>query len=95
MSRGPGRCQRRVIELLENAPGRQLSRAVLEEVLVAAEGYDASNLLRSLRRLERAHLVSFRDERHKRDAIVCLPREVEPVSEGNLFKLLAKLGSRQ
>lgn len=92
MSRGPGRLERRIIELLENAPERRLSRLELEEVLVAEEGYDPSNTLRSLRRLHRARLVGLLDARHKRDAMVCLPRRVEPVSEARVSELLAGLG---
>lgn len=95
MSRGPGRCQRRIIEVLKGTPERRLSRTALEEVLVAGEGYDPSNLLRSIRRLERANLVSFRDERRKAEAFVCLPRKVEHIRDEELADLLAKIGGRK
>jgi CBS domain containing-hemolysin-like protein len=91
VSRGPGRCQRRIIELLKGAPERRLSRAALEEVLVAGEGYDASNVLRSIRRLERVHHVIVKDERHKAEAVVCLPREVEHLTDDELADLLAEI----
>lgn len=94
MSRGPGRCQRRIIELLENAPRRILSRLELENALVA-EGYDPSNVLRSLRRLHRARLVSLGDARHKHEALVCLPRKVEPLTDNEVSELLAGLGGRK
>ena len=95
MSRGPGRCQRRILALLKGAPERRLSRAALEEVLVAGEAYNPSNVLRSIRQLERVHRVIFQDERHKADAVVYLPREVAPVSESKLAELLAELRGRE
>ncbi len=95
MSRGPGRCQRRIIELLEGAPERRLSRAALEEVLVAGEAYYAANILRAIRGLTRENLVTFADRRRKEDSIVALPREVELVPEAKLMELLTEIGVRR
>jgi hypothetical protein len=95
MSRGPGRCQRRIIALLEGVPERRLNRAVLEEILVADEGYYSSNLLRSIRGLHRTKLVILRDKRRKTEAIVCLPREVKHITDDELGHLLAEIGRRK
>src|SRR4051794_21109448 len=45
VSRGLGRCQRRIVQLLEESPERRANRAKLEEMLVEVEGFDPSNLL--------------------------------------------------
>ena len=65
MSRGIGRCQRRIMDELTKSPSRTITRLDLDAVLVEGEGYDASNVLRSIRALTREHLVTFIDHRHK------------------------------
>ena len=94
MSQGPGRCQRRIIALLEGAPERRLSRTALDGVLVAGEGYYPSNVLRAIRGLAREHLVTFADRRRKEDSIVVLPREVEPMPEAKVMELLSEIGGQ-
>lgn len=92
MSRGSGRLQRRILELLEQSPERKGNREELERVLVDAEGYDPSNVLRALKGLARRHRVSFQDRRHKKESVVALPRKVEYITDDEIFNLLAKIG---
>lgn len=91
MSRGPGRCERRVIELVMAAPERRQSRSQLDAVLVEREGHDPSNVLRSIKSLSKKHLVRFRDERRKEDSIVELAPEVERVPESKVDELLREI----
>ncbi len=90
MSRGPGRLQRRLLELLEAAPERSLNRVELEQVLVEGEGFDPSNVRRSIKGLARKHLVAFTDQRHKKQSVVTLPRKVRLITDDELFALLTK-----
>lgn len=89
---GPGRCQRRVLELLERATGHALDREELDAVLCDREGYDRSNVLRAIRSLERRRLVRFKDAHQKRDATVKLAPPPTPVSDEELTALLALFG---
>jgi hypothetical protein len=93
MSRGSGRLQRRILELLQQSPGRKKNREDLDEMLVK-EGYDPSNILRAIKGLARRHLVGFADRRHKKDSVVALPSEVRRITDEELSELLAKLGGR-
>lgn len=90
VSRGSGRLMRRVLEVLETTPGRQLDRVELERVLVENEGFDSSNLLRSIRALSRRHLVGFSDRGRKIDSFVSLPRQVQRFTDDEIFALLAE-----
>jgi hypothetical protein len=92
VSRGLGRCQRRVIELLEKSPERTVNRAELEEVLVGLEGFDQSNLLRAVRSLARKRLVIFDDGHRKKDSVVRRPPMCEPIPESWVFEVLAQIG---
>ena len=83
---------RRVLELLDAAPERKMSREQLDEVLVETEGSDACNVLRSIKGLARKHLVAFADRRRKKDSMVCLPRKVARVTDAELADLLAQIG---
>ncbi len=94
MSRGSGRLQRRVLELLEQSPERKRSREQLDEVLVEVEGFDTSNVLRAIKGLARKHRLSFTDRHHKKDSMVCLPRKVQTIADDELADLLAKIGGR-
>ena len=94
MSRGSGRLQRRILELLEQSPERKRNREDLDEVLVQAEGYDASNIRRAIKGLARKRLVGFTDRREKKDSVVALPHEVRRITDEELSELLAKLGGR-
>jgi hypothetical protein len=94
VSRGSGRLQRRILELLEQSPECKENREDLDEVLVE-EGYDSSNVLRAIKGLARKHRVGFADRRHKKDSVVSLPREVRRITDEELFELLAKTGGRR
>jgi hypothetical protein len=94
VSRGLGRCQRRVIELLEKSLKRRVNRMELEEVLVGLEGFDQSNLLRAVRSLARQRLVIFEDGHRKESSFVRLPPKIEPVSESTVFEVLSEIGGR-
>jgi hypothetical protein len=90
LSRGPGRLQRQVLQRLEAAPGRSLSRRALEEIFVAGAGYGASNLLRAIRSLDRMRYVSLHDGPDLDRSHVSLPRLVEPMSDDEIFALLTQ-----
>jgi hypothetical protein len=92
LSRGNGRLQRRIVELLEQSPERERSREELDAVLVGIEGFDPSNVLRAIKGLARKHRVGFQDRPHKKDSVVSLPREVSTITDEELFELLAKTG---
>jgi hypothetical protein len=92
LSRGSGRLQRRILELLEQSPERKRNRKELDDVLVGIEGFEASNVLRAIKGLARKHRVGFDDRRHKKDSVVSLPREVRRITDEELFELLAKIG---
>jgi len=94
MSRGIGRCQRRVIELLEKSPERRANRVELEKVLVRLEGFNESNLLRSIKSLARHRHVIFEDGHRKENSFVRLPPKREPFPESKVFELLAAIGGR-
>ena len=94
MSRGSGRLQRRILELLAQSPERKRNREDLDEVLVRAEGYDASNIRRAIKGLARKRLVGFTDRRHKKDSVVALPREVRRINEDDLLGLLEEIAQR-
>jgi hypothetical protein len=93
MSRGSGHLQRRILELLQQSPGREKNREDLDEMLVK-EGYDPSNILRAIRGLSRKHLVGFADRRHKKDSVVSLPRQVRRITDEELSEMLAQIAGR-
>ena len=95
LSRGNGRLQRRILELLEQSPERRMSREELDGVLVGTEGFDPPNVLRAIKGLARKHRVGFEDRRHKSESMVSLPREVRHIPEKDLFEMLAKTGGGQ
>lgn len=94
MSRGPGRLQRLVLKRLQETPERRLSRRELEKIFVDQGRYTSSNLLRTIRSLERMRRLSLLEGRSLDDSFVSLPRRVEPVSNELLSQLLAELGGR-
>ena len=94
MSRGFGRCQRRILELLEQSPERNRSRKELDEVLVEVEGFDQSNLLRAVRSLARRRYVIFEDAHRKENSFVRLLPKREPISESWILEVLAQIGVR-
>jgi hypothetical protein len=92
VSQGFGRCQRRILELLEQSPERKRSRKELDEVLVEVVGFDESNVLRSIKSLARRRYVIFEDGHRKEDSFVRLIPKREPISESWVFDVLAELG---
>ena len=90
MSRGPGRLQRQIVQRLETAPERRLSRRALEEIFVDGAGYGASNLLRAIRSLDRMRYVSLEDRPDLDRSHVSLPRPVERMSDDEIFALLTQ-----
>jgi hypothetical protein len=56
VSKGPGILMRRVMTLLEGAPGRRMTRKALDDTLIG-EGYFAQNVLRSIQSLSRRRLL--------------------------------------
>ena len=94
MSRGFGRCERRLIEVLEESPERRASRTKLEEILVESEGFDKSNLLRSIKSLARRRYVIFEDAHRKANSFVRLLPKREPISESWILEVLAQIGGR-
>jgi uncharacterized protein Smg (DUF494 family) len=90
MSTGPGRLQRRVVEVVEAAEGRTMTRRQLEKKLVA-EGYDRSNILRALRGLHDRLLVHMR-EGHTLDASrVSVPEPVRVFTDAQIVEILKSL----
>jgi hypothetical protein len=94
VSRGLGRCQRRIVQLLEESPERRANRAELEEVLVEVEGFDESNVLRSIKSLARRRYVIFEDGHRKENSFVRLLPKREPIPESWVFEVLAQIGGR-
>jgi hypothetical protein len=94
VSQGLGRCQRRVIEVLEKSPERTANRTELEEVLVGSEGFDESNVLRSIKSLARRRYVIFEDAHRKENSFVQLLPKKEPISESWILEVLAEIGGR-
>lgn len=87
---------RRILEVLETAPEGRLDRVELERVLVEAEGFDASNVLRAIKALARKkHHVGFKDRRHKKDSVICLPREVRHFTHDEILRLLSENGGER
>ena len=92
LSRGSGRLQRRVLAVLEQSPERKMSRKQLDEVLVGSEGFDESNVLRSIKSLARRRYVIFEDGHRKESSYVKLLPKREPISEDWLFEVLRQIG---
>jgi hypothetical protein len=86
--------QRRILELLEQSPERKLSRKHLDEVLVGLEGFDESNVLRSIKSLARRRYVIFEDGHRKENSYVRLLPKIEPMPESWIFEVLAQIGGR-
>ncbi len=91
MSRGPGRAQRKIVDLLEAQPDRRLSRRNIDAVLVDGDGHHPSNVLRAIRALRRTRRVGLREGKSLDDSFVSLPSPPRPVSDDEVFALLAKV----
>jgi hypothetical protein len=85
---------RRILQVLEQSSERKANREELDQVLVQAEGYDQSNVLRAIKGLARKHRVNFADRRHKKDSVVALPSEVRRINEDDLLGLLEEIANR-
>ena len=94
MSRGLGRCQCRIVQLLEESPERRASRTKLEEILVESEGFDESNVLRSIKSLARRRYVIFEDGHRKENSLVRLLPKREPISESWVLEVLSQIGGK-
>ena len=90
MSTGPGRLQRRVVEVVEAAEGRTMTRRQLEDKLVA-EGYDRSNILRALRGLHDRRLVHMREGHALGGSRVSVPEPVRVFTDSEIAKILESL----
>ena len=91
MSRGPGIVQRKILELLERQPDRRLNRRDIDAVLVEEEGHDPSNVRRALRGLRRTRRVGLYEGRSLDDSRVILPSPPMPMSDDEIFALLAQI----
>jgi hypothetical protein len=94
VSRGLGRCQRRIVQLLEESPERRANRAEIERVLVCLESFHESNVLRAIRSLARQRYVIFDDGHRKENSYVKLLPKRDPISEDWLFEVLRQIGGR-
>ena len=94
MSRGPGRLQRLVLQRLREAPDCRLSRRALEQTFVDGAGYSSSNLLRSIRALQRVHRVRLYDCPDLTKAHVSLAQPAPVLSEEAISALLRELAGR-
>jgi hypothetical protein len=91
MSRGSGRLMRRIVEIVERAPERAMSRKDLDDVLVV-EGFFPQNTLRAIRSLARRHMVHLKDGHSRERSFVRLPREVRVFSEDEITEILKQIG---
>ena len=90
MSRGPGIVQRKILRLLERQPDRRLNRRGIDAVLVE-EGHDPSNVRRALRGLRRTRRVGLYEGWSLDDSLVTLPSPPRPMSDDEVFALLAQI----
>ena len=94
MSRGPGILMRRVMTLLERAPGREMTRKGLDAMLIA-EGYYMQNVLRAIRSLSRRRLVFLTYGHSREESVVRLPQEVRIYSDDEIAELLKEIGGEK
>jgi hypothetical protein len=94
MSRGCGRLMRRIVEIVEGAPERKMSRKDLDEVLVA-EGFFPQNTLRAIRSLARRHLVSLKDGHSKETSFVRLLQKIRVFSEDEIAEIIKEIGGEK
>jgi hypothetical protein len=89
VSTGPGRLQRRLIEVVEAAENRTMTRRRLEEVLIA-EGFDRSNALRSLKRLAERRRVYVHEGHTLDESRVSVPEPVRMLTDEQIAAILEK-----
>ncbi len=97
MSKGPGFLGRRIVEVLWASPEGRITRRELQDALTP-EGFEASNILRSLRSLHRQHVVYLDEKRTSEKSaldaskVYLLLRETpEPVSDEKIGEILKEL----
>ncbi len=64
-------------------------------MLVGLEGFDESNVLRSIKSLARHSYVIFEDGHRKGNSFVRLPPKSEALPESTVFELLAEIGGKR
>jgi hypothetical protein len=94
VSRGPGRLQRAILKRMQESPEGCLSRLELAEFFVKQEGHTCSNLLRSIRGLERVHRVHLHDSPALARAYVSLPQRAELLSDEVISEILREIRER-
>jgi hypothetical protein len=94
VSRGPGRLQRAILKRMQESPEGCLSRLELAEFFVKQEGHTCSNLLRSIRGLERVHRVHLHDAPALARAYVSLPQRAELLSDEVISEILREIRER-
>ena len=92
VSKGPGRCMRAILALLEAAPEGELTRRQIQDVLTR-KGFSRSNVMRSTRALVRTRLVILHEGRTLDQSIVRLPPPPALVSNAKIGEMLALLNS--
>jgi hypothetical protein len=85
---------RRIVEIVEGAPERKMSRKDLDEVLVT-EGFFPQNTLRAIRSLAGRHLVHLKDSHSKERSFVRLPQKVRHFSEDEIAEILKQIGGEK
>jgi hypothetical protein len=94
VSRGPGVLMRRVVTLLERAPGREMTRKDLDAMLIA-EGYYMQNVPRAIRSLSRRRLVFVKYGHSREESVVRLPQKVRFYSNDEIAAILKEIGGEQ
>ena len=87
MSTGPGRLMRRIVEVVAAAENRRMTRRRLEDVLTA-EGFDRSNVLRSLQGCADRRIVYLREGRGLDDTFVSVPEPVRMFTDEQVAAIL-------
>ncbi len=82
---------RRVVEVVERAPDRKMSRKELDDVLIP-EGFFPQNTLRAIRSLARRHLVHLKEGPSREKSVVRLAQVVRVFSEDEIGEILKELG---
>jgi hypothetical protein len=83
---------RRIVEIVERAPEREMNRKDLDDMLIA-EGYFPQNTWRAIKSLARRHLVYLKDGPRRKDCVVGLPRKIQILSDDEIGEILKQLGS--
>jgi hypothetical protein len=91
MGRGKGYLMRRIVAELEASDDGTLTRAQLEDALVPL-GFRSDNILRSIRALDRIHVLRLREGRFAETSKVILSQPVETrIPEDEILALLRSM----